>query len=70
MGAIADLWSSEKGVIAILLLVGATVLTALGRIDAQAWRDYTTWIFGVYASTKTLTSVGLAVAKRRESVEP
>ncbi len=70
MGALADLWSSEKGVVAILLLVGATVLTAIGKIDAAGWRDYTTWIFGVYAGAKTVTTVGVAVAKAKAPPEP
>lgn len=70
MGALTDLWSSEKGVVAVLLLIGATVLTALGRIDAAAWRDYTTWIFGVYAGTKTVTTVGVAIAKSKAPAEP
>jgi hypothetical protein len=55
MGAITDLWRSERGLIAVLLILGATVLTALGQMAVAEWRDYTLYIFGVYATAKTVT---------------
>lgn len=56
MGAIKDLWNSEKGLIAILLIIGATVLTALDKLAIDGWTDYTMWIAGLYFGAKTLTS--------------
>jgi hypothetical protein len=55
MGAIADLWKSERGLLAVLLVIGATVLTALSQMTIQQWQDYTLWIFGLYAGSKTVT---------------
>lgn len=53
MGALTSLWNSEKGLAGGLLIVGATVLVALGQMDATAWIDYTKWIFGIYVAGKT-----------------
>lgn len=56
MGAIADFWKSERGLLAVLLVIGATILTALGQMSIAEWREYTLWIFGLYAGLKTVTS--------------
>lgn len=55
MGALTDLWKSERGLIAILLIIGATVLAALGKMTFADWREYTLYIFGTYAVLKTIT---------------
>lgn len=55
MGAIKDLWASERGLIAVLLIVGATVLAALKVMTVDQWLDYTRWIFITYAAAKTVT---------------
>lgn len=54
--AIKDLLGSEKGFVALLLIIGATVLAGLDKVTFDAWRDYTVWIFAIYAGTKTATS--------------
>jgi hypothetical protein len=55
MGAITDLWKSERGLIAVLLIVAATVLASLGKMTFADWREYTLYIFGTYAVAKTIT---------------
>lgn len=55
MGALTDLWKSERGLIATLLIVAATVLAAMGQMTFAEWREYTLYIFGTYAVTKTVT---------------
>lgn len=63
MGAIGDLWKSERGLISVALIIAATVLSALGMLTVQQWLDYTKWIFVTYAAAKTITgSVLLAGA--------
>lgn len=67
MGAIADLWKSERGLIAVLLVLGATVLTALSQMTIQDWQSYTIWIFGLYAGGKTITgAVDLLTGSKRD----
>lgn len=55
MGAIADLWSSERGLVAVALIIAATVLTALRVLTTEQWVSYTEWIFVTYAASKTVT---------------
>lgn len=57
MGALTDLWKSERGLIAILLIIGATVLAGMAILSPDDWLDYTKWIFVTYAVAKTATGV-------------
>lgn len=57
MGALLDLWKSERGLVAITLIASATVALALGVISTDQWIDYTKWLFAAYAAGKTATSV-------------
>lgn len=60
MGALTDLWKSERGLVAIALIAACTVLTFTGRLTVEQWTSYTTWIFGLYAAAKTVTgTVGI-----------
>lgn len=64
MGAITDLWKSERGLIAVALIAAATALCGLSVITVQQWLDYTKWIFVTYAAAKTITgSVGIVAAQ-------
>jgi len=56
MGAISDLWKSERGLFAIALVIGATVLAAMAIMSVDQWIDYTKWIFGIYAGSKAITT--------------
>jgi len=55
MGALKNLWNSERGLVAIALIVACTVLVAIGRITVEQWQSYSTWIFGIYVAGKTAT---------------
>lgn len=55
MGALKDLWESERGMVAIALIAGCTVLCALSTITPDQWLEQTRWIFITYASAKTVT---------------
>lgn len=60
MSALQDLFASERGLFALVLVVAATVLTALGHMAVTQWQDFALWVFGIYAGAKTVTSsVGL-----------
>jgi hypothetical protein len=71
MGALATYWKSERGLLAILLVLGATALTWLGDMTIEQWLDYTKWIFGFYAGSKTLTgAVGLLKGTSPDAAAP
>lgn len=61
---LTDLFGSEKGIIALGLIIGSVVLVALGRMSVDQWTSYTQVIFASYAVTKTATTVGAAIANR------
>ena len=67
MGAITDLWKSERGLLAVVLSVAATVLAGLDRMTVDAWREFSLYVFGIYATGKTLTG---AVAIMRGVTDP
>lgn len=61
MGAIKDLWQSERGLVAITLIIACTVMAALSRITIEQWIDYTKWIFITYAAAKTITGTATII---------
>lgn len=62
MGALADLWKSERGLVAVALIAAVTTMFGLGHLTAAAWVDYTKWIFVAYVGGKTITGA-VAIAK-------
>jgi hypothetical protein len=62
MGAIKDLWQSERGLVAIALIIATTVMFALHSLTTEQWIDATRWVFITYAAAKTITS-SVALAK-------
>lgn len=56
MGALKDLLQSERGLVAISLMVLTTVLYGIGHLDAEQWLAHTKWIFVTYTASKTVTS--------------
>lgn len=64
MGAITDIWKSERGLVAVALIAAATVLTGMHIIPADQWITYTKAIFIAYAAGKTVTgAVAMATTK-------
>jgi hypothetical protein len=52
---------SEKGILALALIIGATVLTALGKMSLAEWQEYTIWIFGIYTGGKAVQGAASAI---------
>ena len=59
-----NLFSSEKGLLAVLCLVAITVLAALGKMTVPEWRDTMLWIVGIYTGGKTVTGAVTAMTGR------
>ena len=55
MGAFADIYESERGILAALLILGATVGLIMGKVTFDQWSTYTLTIFGMFAAAKTVT---------------
>jgi hypothetical protein len=68
MNVIKNLINSEKAVTIGLLVIAATVLTALGDMSVAEWREYTTWMAGFYVTGKTIQSAADSFASARVEV--
>lgn len=55
MGALTDLWKSERGLLAVLLVATAGVLAGLGKMTTSEWTEFAKWIFITYTAGKTVT---------------
>jgi hypothetical protein len=64
MGAIKDLFESERGLMAVVLAVAATVLMVLNRMSIDQWTTFEQWVFGVYVAGKTITGATASIANR------
>lgn len=69
MGAITDLWKSERGLVCVALIIAATVLTGLGKLTVPEWKDYTLYLFYGYAAAKTITGA-VQIAKGTPAPAP
>ena len=67
MGAITDLWKSERGLLAVLIIVAASVLAGLDKMTVADWQTFVMGIFIAYAAGKTVTgAVQLMTTPRAE----
>lgn len=67
MGAITDLLKSERGLIAVVLAVAASVLMGMGKLSAEQWTGYTQWIFTAWVAGKTISGVATAISNKPTS---
>lgn len=56
MKAIVDMLGSERAVFALALIIGATVLTALGQISPADWIEFAKYLGTIYIGSKTVTT--------------
>ena len=69
MGALKNLWNSERGLVAIALIAAVTVLCGMQQVTVEQWLDYSKWIFVTYAAAKTVTGAA-ALIPRKEAAPP
>jgi len=55
MGAITDLWKSERGLLAVLIIIAASIFVGLDKMTVADWQTFVTGIFIAYAAGKTVT---------------
>jgi len=67
MGAFTDLWKSERGLLAVLIIVAASVLAGIDKMPVADWQTFVTGIFITYAAGKTVTG---AVAIMKGTTDP
>jgi len=50
----------------VAIILGVTVLTAIGEINFGQWWEVTRWIASIVIGGKTIEKVGDAIGKRRQ----
>ena len=55
MGAIRDLWKSERGLVVIALTACVTVFVLVGRMTIEQWLEFEKWLSIAYLGSKTVT---------------
>lgn len=70
MTGLKDLFGSEKGILCLLVIVAATVLTGLGQMNVEQWTTFVEIVFGTYAVGKTATGVAGIIVNRPGSGDP
>lgn len=64
---ITDLFESERGVFAILIVIAATVLVVMGVLGADSWIDLVKWIGGALIVSKTVTTAVTTVTDGKKA---
>lgn len=59
MDAVLAILKSRKALVAVLLIIGATVLVALGDMSVDQWIDIIKWLYGLFVAG----DIGSKVAK-------
>jgi hypothetical protein len=59
MEAVIGMLKSRKALVAVLLIIGATVLVALGDMSVDQWIDIIKWLYGLFVAG----NIGSKVAK-------
>lgn len=54
LGALPNLLHSEKALMALALLIAATVLTAMGLLPITEWKAFAQGVFLIYVGGKTI----------------
>ena len=55
MSGFNDIFKSERGVFTLLILILVTGLTAIGKISADQWIEFTKWLTVAFISGKTIS---------------
>ncbi len=58
---IVDIWKSERGFLALAIVVAATVLTAMGTMTVTVWQETILGVYGFYAVSKGATGVAAII---------
>lgn len=59
----AERLQSTKLIFGCLLVCGATLAMMLGKMEIAQWTEYTTYIFGLYAGSNALATIGGGLAQ-------
>lgn len=68
-GALKDMLQSEKGLMALLILIAVSAFVYTGHATYEQWAEVVLPMYGIYAATKAATSVGVSMAQRGKTAD-
>lgn len=63
LNVVRNFINSEKAVALGLLVLGATALTALGKMTIDQWIDYTEWMAAFYVGGKSIQGAAAKISE-------
>lgn len=69
MGALADLWRSERGFLFLAIIIASSVLAGIGVLPIADWKDIVIGTFGLYVFGKSATGVAAIIKRPSEPNE-
>ena len=70
MTGIGDIFKSERGVFTLLVLIMVTILTAIGKVTADQWIEFTKWLTVAFISGKTISHAVETMKPQTSSPSP
>ncbi len=67
MDAIKNLLSNEHSFVMFALIIGATVLAAVGKMPVSDWQNFATWIFGIFMGGHAVMSAAGSISSARSN---
>ncbi len=66
MKGILDLLGSQKGVVVLMALIGATVLTGMHIMAIDRWQEFAMWIVMAYLGVNGAQRITETIARRNK----
>jgi len=63
--SLKDLLGSEHGLLAMLLIIAATVLVGVGKMTIDNWQTMAEWVFTAFGGTHAVVAVADAMSSKK-----
>jgi len=68
MDALKNLLDNEKGFVAVLMMIGATVFVVSGKMAVDEWKSMGEWIFTAYAGSTAMHESAKALSPANKMI--
>ena len=66
MDALKSLLDNEKGLVGILIIIGATIFVVVGSMTIEDWKTMVEWIFTAYVGSTAIHESSKALASKSQ----
>lgn len=70
MDALKSLLDNEKGLVAMMMMVGATIFVMTGKMAIEEWKSLAGWIFTAYAGATAIHQSAVALGGKSTPSAP